>query len=229
MSKNPSLLLIVACITAFGFSASFAVRPEMYFVKNQIPFKITSENGAVSFSDVQVKDVIADGNVTRIFALDKRKDDQGKSTFTYRLNFFSDSVNWCVDALNHLSIPEVYSSNFIVSLRSDSLIYPYAMKVGDTLRHASGSELMYAYSNERYVLVQKRKVVASESITVAGETLQAFRIEGIIIKGSVTDYGDFGKIPSETTCDFIEWFVPSKGVVKSEVKSKTGSTVTTMN
>lgn len=218
------VLPVFVLVLSFSFAA---VRPDGYFTKgNKLTFTITSENGAKSYAVVKISSVIPRDRTIEIDARDDRENDQHKSTFTYRLQFFSDSLNWCASALNHLSIPLVYSSNFIVGLRSDSLVYPYAMKTGDTLRHASASELING--NERFVTIHSRKVAATETVSVAGEALQAFRIEGSMTKGGVTDYGALGKIPNETKYTFTEWFVPSKGVVKSELKSATGVTSTVL-
>lgn len=220
----PFVLSIIA-LTTFSFSFAIVVRPEGYFTKgNKLTFSITSENGAKSYSVVKITDVIPRGTTTEIDARDDRQDDQRRNTLPYRLAFFSDSLSWAASALNHLNIPVVYSSNFIVSLRSDSLVYPYGMKVGDTLRPSSASELING--SERFVIINGRKVAASENVSFGGEVAQAFRIESNMRKGSITDYGALGKIPSETMYTLVEWFVPSKGIVKSELKSATG--VTTM-
>lgn len=227
MRRFIPLFVLPLCVLVLSFSFAAAVRPDQYLTKgNKLTFAITSENGAKSYSVVKITSNIPRGRTAEIDARDDRENDQHKTTFTYRLTFFSDSLNWCASALNHLSIPLVYSSNFILSLRSDSLVYPYTMKTGDTLRHASASELING--NERFVMIHNRKVAATETVSVAGETLQAFRIEGSMTKGGVTDYGALGKIPNETKYTFTEWFVPSKGVVKSELKSATGVTTTVL-
>ncbi len=224
MRKTEFSFLIFLSVFAISFIVPYFIRPQQYFTKdNIVKFTITAENGAISYAEVKIKDVLTRGSGTSIFAHDNRLNDQHKSTFQYRLHFYNDTINWCVDALNHLNIPVAYSSNFIVSLRTDSLVYPYTMEIGDTLPSASASELIYGTgNNERFVIVNHRKVVAIENVVVGTETFQAVRIAATMRKGSVTDYGALGKIPSEQTYDFIEWFVPSKGVVKSELKSKTG-------
>jgi hypothetical protein len=209
-----------------SFTLIGALHPEMYLSKgNDLSFMITSENGAVSYSVITIETITRNNGLQKIYATNNAQNDQHKNTLSYRMTYYCDSVNWSVDALNHLNIPLVYSSNFIVSLRGDSLIYPFNMKVGDTLRQASGSELIYGSgNNERYVIINSRKVAANENIAVGGEILSAFRIESAMIKGSVTDYGALGKIPTKAEYKFREWFVPSKGVVKSELTSGTGTT-----
>lgn len=225
MRRFVPFFLFAGATLLLGFSFGIAVRPESYFTKgNKLNFSITSENGAKSYSVVKITDVIPRGTITEIDGRDDRQDDQRKNTLPYRMAYFSDSLHWSASALNHLNIPVVYSSNFIVSLRSDSLVYPYAMKVGDTLLPSSASELING--SERYVIINGRKVAALENVAFGGETVQAFRIESTMRKGSIADYGALGKIPSETKYEFVEWFVLSRGVVKSELKSTTG--VTTM-
>lgn len=217
---------VFICLMAFSFQIGSDVRPEMYFSKGKIPFQITSENGAVSYSKVDIQTVVDDGRQVTISANDNRFNDQHNSTFSYRMNFCSDSVNWCVDAINHVNTPVVYSSNYILVLTGDSLVYPYAMKVGDTLLPAWAAETKQGTANERKVQFTGRKVIATESIGIAGEQLQAFKIECKLISTNVADYGALGTIPTVVTYDFTEWFVPSKGVVKSTLKSKTGVTTT---
>ncbi len=222
--------IIIVCfsgILLLGFSAQIVVRPEVYFAKrNVVQFQITSENGAVSYSKVDIETVLDYGSQVKITANDNRFNDQHNSTFSYRMNFSSDSLNWCVHAINHVNTPVVYSSNYILVLTGDSLVYPYAMKVGDTLLPAWAAETKMHTANMRKVQFTGRKVVATESIGISGEQLQAFRIECKLTSTSVADYGALGLIPTEVTYDFTEWFVPSKGVVKSTLKSKTGVTTT---
>lgn len=220
------LVVISSAMVCLGFFALEYQRPEAYFTKgNVITFMITSENGAVSYSEVLVKSVDASGSTTSITAYDNRLNDQRNSTFQYRLNFYSDSLNWCVDAINHLNCRTAYSSNYFVDLTSDSLVYPYAMKIGDTLQPASASEIIRGSGqSERHVKFITRKVMASEAVGAGGETMQAWRIECKMITTNIADYGALGKIPTETTSDYIEWFVPSKGIVMSVIKTKTGET-----
>jgi hypothetical protein len=226
MQRFIPFLLAAIALGAVSFASTVLVRPESYFEKgSKLNFSITSENGAKSYSVVKIKSVIDRGSITEIYAEDQREDDLHKSTLGYRLTYFSDSLSWCADAFNHLNIPLAYSSNFFLVLESDSLVYPYAMKVGDTLRPASASEKIGATDpNERYVRIINRKVVATEKVAFGGQNHDAFRIEAVLFKGSSTNYGALGKIPNETKYTFTEWFVPSKGVVKSELKSATGVT-----
>jgi hypothetical protein len=194
-----------------------------------LTYAITSENGTLSYSEVNVRSVDGKGNAYTIYAHDNRLDDQRRSTFSYRQHYYSDSLNWCVDALNHLNCPIVYSSNYITELESDSLVYPYAMKVGDTLRGAAASELMRgSVTNMRAIRFSSRKVTAAEPIGIGGEQLQAFRIECKVTSTTIADYGALGKIPTETAYDLTEWFVPSKGVVKKVIRSATGETTTVL-
>lgn len=227
----PIFLFLIGGI-ALCFSLLVSDRPRAFFKEgNKITYTITAENGAKSYSVISIQSVTAKGSSsTSIFAKDQRQDDQRKSTFQYRLTYYSDSLHWAVDALNHLNIPMAYSSNYFVDLKSDSLVYPYNMKVGDTLLPASGSEILSGtLKNERHIQFLNRKVAAQENVMVNGESLQAFRIECRTISKSIADYGALGKIPTETIYTFTEWFVPSKGIVKSESKSNTGVTRWEMN
>lgn len=218
----------LACLTLMSWTF-FTVRPEPYFTRgNTLSYTITQENGATSYSDVLVKRIETWNGQTVIYAHDNRLNDQRKSTFSYSLHFYNDTTNWCVDALNHLNCPLVYSSTGVV-LQGDSLVYPYRMKMGDTLPPAAASELIRGVSvNERRVKFINRKVTATESVTIGGTAMQSFRIECKMISTSITDYGSLGKIPTETIYEFTEWFVPSKGVVKSVSKSGSGEKMTVL-
>lgn len=228
MRKAAFPLLILLSVLVLSFTVAISVRPDSYFTEgNNIKFTITSENGSVSYSEVVINKVEVTERTTNIYGKDNRLNDQHKSTFTYRANFCSDSLHWYVEASNHLGCPLVYSSNYIVDLTSELLVYPYALAVGDTLKPAYAIEIIKGSAqNERQVRFINRKVAAVESVSIESVSYQAFRIECKMVNISVADYGALGKIPTQTEYTFVEWFVPSKGVVKSERKSKTGTTST---
>jgi hypothetical protein len=188
---------------------------------------ITSENGSKSYSVVRIKDVYSYKGVLNIEGTDQREDDQHKTTLAYRLAFYHDSLNWSVDAINLLQCPVAYSSNFFFDLSSDSLVYPYNMKVGDTLPPASAMEVIRATtSNTRSIAIVNRKVVGTEIMDWPNSKPTAYKIESTQINVSIADYGALGKIPSETKSARTDWFVPSSGIVRTEVKTSTGVTVT---
>jgi hypothetical protein len=206
-----------------GFSVAGIVQPDSYFHQGaKIEFRITADNGAKSYSEIQIKDVLVQNGRTIITAQDQRKDDQGKTTLVYRMRYIADSTNWCVSALNHLNSSMLYSSNNIPVLKSDSLVYPYAMKAGDTLLPAKASEVVS--NTTRSIEFLHRKVVGVESVTVGGESLSAFRITCTMNTHSLVDYGGLGAINTDLSYEYTEWFVPSKGIVKSERISQTGKT-----
>lgn len=213
-------IFIVVC----GFASYNAVRPEIYFTDGEtLSFVHTIQNGTKTYSDVKILSVETQDGRTTITAKEDRLNDQHKFTLSFRKRYWCDSVNWCVDALSHLSIPLVYSSNFTVDLDSDSLVYPFRMKAGDTLPPAFAKEIIHSGGdNERSMRYINRKVMREESITIAGETMKAFVIESRLIHHALTDYGQLGKIPYDKEYKHTEWFVPSKGVVKSRSESDEG-------
>jgi len=218
--------IVCACVITLSFNVVSLVRPDLYFTKgNEISFKLTSENGALSYSEYKIKEVTQKGNRTNIYGYDNRSDDQHKSTFSYRLNFHHDSINWSEDALNYLKCPVVYSSNFLPPvLITDSLVFPYAMKVSDTLPPASASETI-KYSgteNVRTIEFVHRKVTGKDSIPYNSHKVLAYRVECRCTMTTITDYGPLGKIPTELKYDFTEWFTPSLGVIKTLSKTATG-------
>lgn len=226
MRKGALPFLALLTIFVLSFTGALSVRPEPYFTdSNKIKFTLTSENGSVSYSEVLIDKVEVNERTTNIYGKDMRLDDQHRNTFTYRANFCADSLHWYVEASNHLGCPLVYSSNYIVDLTSQLLGYPYSMSVGDTLQPAYAIEIVKgAAQYERQVRFINRKVMAAESVFIGNVSYQAFRIECKMVNISVADYGVLGKIPTQIENTFVEWFVPSKGVVKSERKSKTGTT-----
>jgi hypothetical protein len=229
MHRNSLFLTILfISLTGFSFTILSVVRPEPFLKKsNKITYAITSENGSKSYSEITIQSVTENKGQTLILARDQRLNEEHNTTFSYRMSYYSDTVNWCADALNYLNAREIYSSNLMVELTSDSLVYPLNMKVGDTLPGASASEIMRGtYSNERHIRFQNRKVTVVENVACGGETVPAFRIECTMTYQTVSDYGALGKIPITSESTLTEWFVPAKGVVKSEIKSKTGVTTT---
>lgn len=231
--KLPARISLLALVLiASAFVASTATRPELFFTKrNAISYKLTSENGAISYSTVEIKDVTTTGERTSIYAHDNRSDDQHKSTFSYRLHFQHDSYNWCEDALNYLNCNVVYSSNFLPPvLTTDSLVFPYGMKVGDTLAPASASEtIVYgATSTVRKIEFVQRKVTGTDSIPYNSRNVLAYRIECQCTLTTIADYGQLGKIPTELKYGFTEWFAPQFGVMKTRSKTTTGQSTRVM-
>lgn len=224
MRKATFPLLILLSVFVLSFTAAISVRPEIYFSKTLIRFKLTSENGAASYSYVEINDIRLTGNTTHIYALDKRKDDQFKSTFTYRLNYWSDSLNWCEDALNYLNCDAVYSSNMRMEFACDSLIYPYSMKVGDTLPTAWATETqLYAETqNVRKIEFKNRKVIGMDSVKQGSVWFKGYSIQSDVTKTSIADYGPLGKIPTELKYTFTVLFAPAHGVIKTVSKTPTG-------
>lgn len=232
MKRFPFLsALVCVSVLAISFTVASHVKPDLYFTKrNVISFKITAENGAISYSTIEINNVIAKTGQTDIYADDKRSDDQHKSTFTYRMKFHHDSLNWCEDALNHLKCDAVYSSNKWMIFKTDSLVFPYAIKVGDTLPPAFASETQRYENTEnvRKIEFRGRKVAGMDSIPYNSRKVLAYRIECKTTLTTIADYGPLGKIPTELKYDFTQWFAPELGVIKTRSKTATGESTRVM-
>lgn len=219
--RNRLLLLTVPILVcSMGFMLMNTVRPEVYFNKgNKIKFKLSSnDKEEVFYCNYTVKSVVEKNGVTTITVKDQRQYDTGKNQpWSYRLTYYCDAKQWCADALNPIDVDWKESSNpSELELISDSLVYPFNMQVGDSLPGASGREITKweSGSSERRVTYSKRFVAGQDDISIGSETLKAFRIECDF------HYKKINIKTQEVTKTYIEWFVPSRGIVKRELKSR---------
>lgn len=95
--------------------------------------------------------------------------------------------------------------------------YPTAMKVGDVLKDArfiveANSE--DALSTDMTISIEERTVLANEQITTDAGTWDCFRI-----KARITLKATVGGIDIPFSSDYLEWFAPGFGIVKTEMKS----------
>ena len=218
MKKQLLLLTIPCALVLSAFTVAAVVRPEVFFKKgNKITYQLSSNDTEEKFYCVfNVQSVTVKDGMSTIVVKDQRQYDTRKNQpYAYRLTFYCDSVNWCADALNAIDVDWKKSSNpDEMELISDSLVYPLRMSVGDSLPGASGREVTKWKSGttERRVFYTKRYVAGKEDVTVGTETVSAFRIE------SQFRFQKVGDKVQEVTKIYTEWFEPSRGIVKRELK-----------
>lgn len=218
MRKQLLLLTIPCALVLSAFTVITAVRPEAFFKKgNKLTYQLSSNDTEEKFYCVfTVQSVTVQNGMSTIVVKDQRQYDTRKNQpYVYRLTFYCDSLNWCSDALNAIDVDWKSSSKpDEMELVSDSLVYPFKMQVGDSLPGASGREITKwnTGTTERRVFYSKRYVAAKEEVMVGAETVSAFRIE------SEFKYQKVGSKVQEVTKMYIEWFEPSRGIVKRELR-----------
>ncbi len=229
--KSRSQFLFSLCLSLFLVSAAFTgkekVRPELYFHDgNTITFQITYISGATRKAVNTIESVSVVNGTTTITAISNLHDDKDKFVVAYKLRYFCDSLNWCVDPLNdmYITLDQPKTGDGKYESESDSLVYPFSMKIGDTLNTAwlKTSAFSEGMSTENKAFYYRRKVVAFETLTLLGTSIPAFKITYKISKSTTTSYGQLGGSTTTQDLNATEWFSHEYGVIKMEQDPKYG-------
>ncbi len=112
-----------------------------------------------------------------------------------------------------------------VKAESNYLEYPVNLKEGDALK--DGNFAMEAQNGPmKYTLnmtINERKVIGKESVTTTAGTWECFKISG---KSKM--HMKMGPIGVPMNFEFIEWYSPGFGIVKTENKSGGGTAITSI-
>lgn len=154
--------------------------------------------------------------------------EDGNPKYKWSQDFACDSINFYVRAAN-LCYPIVDDKTTAVSYSGDTLVYPFAMKVGDALPdgHALKIESEQYSKERRQLTVSSRKVVSVDSLDLSFGKITAYKITSDVkyVSASAGESADkFTEVHH-----MIEWFSPKYGVVKRRYEFGQGAyTVTTM-
>lgn len=138
--------------------------------------------------------------------------------------FACDSLNFYVHATNFARRSIFDREQAKVNDSGDSLIYPFSMKVGDTLPGAwyksNTVEPTVTYSND--VRYTNRRVQSLDTLKLNIGTITAFRISmtEVVANKSTSPYT--GNQSGTLTHTITEWFSPQYGLVKTQSERDNG-------
>lgn len=225
MKRSFVLLILPAVVGLLAFSVAAVIRPEAFFKKdNTITYEKTEATGLKIQITLLVESVMQNAGTTTIVTKEQQRYVGGKEVKTaYRQTFYADSLNWCADVLNLISIAWKPSSG--TKYTSDSLVYPLRMQVGDSLLPASGKEVSEGKkgNDERSAVVTGRRVTGTDEVMIGTEKVSAFRIESVFVFEQAEGKGSADELSMKKQYDLVEWFEPSRGVVKREIRTKFGT------
>jgi hypothetical protein len=216
-------LLIVCGVSAFSFVQQNAIRPEPFLKPgNKVVYQIIFGTGEKRTSVIEMTAVQQTDGGAGIIAHETVYDEHGEMYSEYLLRYYCDSLNWYADMMNFMYRSWSGSSGE-TEFRSDSVVYPLKMAVGDTLPAARATITnrtgSYKSCDERELY--NRVVTAYDTIETGAGMLAAYRIEQRIRLTKI-NAGASGKNTGETLFRCNEWFVPSIGIVKREYESVLG-------
>lgn len=188
------------------------------------PYKEAGNTIVFTFSDhrdkntkhyphtVRITKVKPVNGVTIVYAIEGYTDD-GQFIPAWYMQYGYDTTNFFAFAVNrsYPNIPEA-SSGARVIMEGDSLVYPYKMKVGDSLPGATGTrtDVTNGYKAISSVEITQRFVSRLDTLDLPAGKVPAFKIESTDKWRYV--YGGDPKDPS--TRHYTEWFSPQYGIVK---------------
>src|ERR1044072_9025526 len=215
-NKLSPVLCVVLFVLLTGFCFTTATRPEPFLkAGNKVVYRIQFATGEKRTSVIEIISVHMKDGAAEVEAHENSYNEKGDPYSQYILKFYYDSLNWYADMLNFMYIhPDKLNGS--LDVKSDSVVYPFRMKIGDTLRSAQGTEITKNGSEQSYSqrIMYDRVVTAYDTIETGAGLIAAFRIESKIKMHKST-----GK---DVLFDCTEWFTPSIGVVKREYNSDLG-------
>lgn len=167
---------------------------------------------------------IAKGELTFFSAI-------GLENMVSLVQFASDSVKFCANTTNWFYIPKARMRGTTESYSGDSLVYPFSMRVGDSLPdgHASRSFRSNSFTSTEKMVIHHRFAAASDSLELKFKKISAFRIESILSAESVASFEDGSDKKSKSSYVLVEWFSPIYGLVKSECRYSNGYSISEMS
>lgn len=199
-------------------------RPEPFFTpQNTISYTITTYpkdgDGERQRGELRIISVVNDGEKISSNGVLTFYTKQQKPSGVFRMSFASDSSFYYVPATNWGYVPLDAEKQGSV-YTGDSLFYPYAMNVGDTLRDAWTLRETHTpdFSGKFRTEFKNRKVISNDTIdTPFGKTV-AFRIDMVLKFTAKYDSNYSGRNKNRDEITVTEWFSPGIGIVKTEYR-----------
>jgi hypothetical protein len=208
---------------------SFVVHPESHYKKDKV-LRYTSINpfGGITKMDYTVLSEKVNGEVTTITAR-STESEGGKVIHSYIRRYYYDKDHWA-EEVTLLSIGNMGMQDPTVTEFSDSLVYPYSMKVGDTLATARSYKKV-AWKDEFVELSHfyyNRKVMERDTLHLPIGNIPVFRIEYKISSIDNRKHESVGAVNEKSLYYCSAWFSPEYGVVQIESTGEYGITRITL-
>lgn len=213
-----------------SLAAGIIAHPEAKYKKGVVfQYTYISPAGLILKTREEVVSEIKSGNVTTL-NVKLTTVDGGKESEPSWTKIYYDNNHWATDVSIGMRPNQVGLEGASIADFSDSLVYPYAMKIGDTLPTAHAYRKMSNKGDfwEQDNFYYNRKVIERDTIITALGKIPTLRIEYRMSghhNRKSTVLGD----KKETDMHYGSvWFSPEYGIVQTEMTNKFGITKTTL-
>jgi hypothetical protein len=204
--------------------------PELKYKKGAvIQFTYISTGGLLLKSREEVVSEVKNGDVTTL-NIKVTTVDGGKVSEPYWTKKYYDNFHWAQDVAVGMRPSQQAMEGAAISEFSDSLVYPYSMKIGDTLRTAHSYEKMSLKGDfwEYDSFYFNRKVMEHDTIQTPMGKIPTLRIEYKQFSHTKRKHKYTGDL-DETEMHYCSvWFSNEYGVVQTEVTDRFGVTKSTL-
>lgn len=220
----PLVVVLIVCLIAWSFIAVSNVRPDAHYKQGAVvSYVIVAPDKSIRKSNSTITSVTVTGDQTRFtFKTIYLNEINDTGSVSYAYCFMNKKNFW-----QQLKGAYYGSMIFEVSetMQGDSLVYPFDMKIGDTLptgyrKNTFINPWSSGVSNSFYF---NRRVTAIDTIPTPLGKIPCFRVESKESHYSKYDYPkmkdheEYTEIILHTT-----WFSPEYGIVKEEWVKREG-------
>ncbi len=225
---KPWLILILPVVLCS--SIIFVAHPETKYKKGAvIQFTYISPAGIILKTRDEVISEIKNGDVTTL-NIKVTQVDGGKVSEASWTKIYYDNNHWATDVSIGMRPDQQALSGASIAEFSDSLVFPYNMKVGDTLHTAHAYKKMSLKGDfwELDNFYYNRKVMERDTIISPVGKIPTLRIDYKISSHMKRKHKMMGD-KEETDLHYCSvWFSSEYGVVQTEVTNIFGVTKTTL-
>jgi len=209
---------------------NFVVHPETKYKKGAvIQFTYISTGGLLLKAREEVVSEIKNGDVTTL-NIKVTTIDGGKVSDPSWTKKYYDHNHWAQDVAIGMRPDQQAMEGASVAEFSDSLVYPYSMKIGDTLRTAHGYEKLSLKGDfwEMDRFYYNRKVMERDTIQTPLGKIPTLRIEYKCSSHTKRKHKYMGDADETEIHYGSVWFSNEYGVVQTEVTDRFGVTKSTL-
>ena len=225
--KRAALILIPVLLCS---AISFVAHPEVKYKKGAIvQFTSISPAGVIIKSREEVVSEIKNGAVAIINCKVTQVVD-GKTSEPTWTKYYYDANHWASDVSIGMRPSQQAMEGAAIAEFSDSLVYPYNMKIGDTLPTAHAYKKMSLKGDywELDNFYYNRKVMEKDTVVTPLGNIVAFRIEHKMSSRMNRKSKLMGD-KSEVDLHYGSvWFSLEYGIVQTEMTNKFGVTKATL-
>lgn len=224
-------LLAVSVVVSVSWITGKVTHPDTYYQKGKIIRFAVVTPARLNYKETyEIISETKSGPSTQINAVGREYDDAGKMVGTHPTRFYYDANHWAEEFAIGLTGKDLAMDGASESQTTDSLVYPYAMKINDTLRPATTYKKIALKGDycEYRETVYNRKVMEKDTVQTSIGRITAFRIESKIARHEKRKHKMLGD-KDESSIDYCTtWFSTEYGIVKTEVTTEYGMERTTL-